>query len=136
MSALERFYTQLNDEKIRNRPYSSPIRPAGYIAYVKDDPGIVYKRAYCEWILPAAFQRYLSTRYNPKHVPVIIMVVNITREYFVMWEIGGTRREFDRVVLTTGAQNEVYYLRMSIDRIQRGYRARTPTQLPPSPSYR
>src|SRR5256885_11710615 len=111
-------------DRLFNRRYMTPVRPAGYIAYAQNDPGIVFKRHTYEWVLPAAFQPHL--KYNPSRLPVVQHYVIIRAEYTVVWEFTGTRFEFDRIVIGVARSNEEYYLRMSIHRIKHGHRAFTP----------
>lgn len=64
---------------------------------------VVIKHRLCTWVLPECVARH-ALKYNPRHLPVVI-------------------RKPD---------NEDYYLRWSVRRIVRGYRAFR-TYFPPSP---
>lgn len=65
---------------------------------------VVFKRHYCEWILPLSAAVHL--KFNPRHLPVVIQ-----------------KQE---------QSNEAYYLYLSMRRIINGYRV-SKTEVPPSP---
>ena len=104
------------------------VNPQGMVFARWHGAGIVFRRHTFVWVLPALMGPHLT--YDPRRLPVPVTRAHFAPNSVEVWE--ETRSDADRYyrrIFAVGKDNEAYYLRSAIARIDNGYRGGT--TLPP-----